>query len=140
MQDNFIFIVVGLYRLVARRAETSSPFSGPTLFCNRFARKLTRFDALSDDLAKQREIEVHARARSIRYATPEKGSVRPFEIFTPCCASAANGAARNEPRMAQVPVASDYDRRRPRPRPRLVPARARAPRRTELTVRRQFRR
>jgi hypothetical protein len=73
MQDNFIFIVVGLYRLVARRAETSSPFSGPTLFRNRSARKLTRFDALSDDLAKQRELGVHARTRSIEYATPEKG-------------------------------------------------------------------
>jgi hypothetical protein len=79
MQDDFIFIVVGLYRLVARRAETSSPFSGPTLFCNRFARKLTRFDALSDDLAKERELGVHARARSIEYATPEKGSVRPVQ-------------------------------------------------------------
>lgn len=79
-QDNFILIVVGLYRLVARRAESSSPFSGPTPFCNRIARELTRFDALPDDLAKQREVGVHARARSIECATPEKDSVRPLSV------------------------------------------------------------
>ena len=71
---------MGLYRLVARRAESSSPSTGPKLFCNRIARKLTRFDALPDDLAKQREIGVHARAQSIECATFENGSVRPLSV------------------------------------------------------------